>query len=503
MASTTKQETNKLANLLDSLYETANRQIFIKKLDSPLGYILFTLLGIGVAYLVVYSGDWKIAALIIAAPIGLAFAFVCLFNLRFSLFATFFASFFIFQAKRLTSDEIPYGVIVELMMGLTLVAFLLERIKNRDHSWSFATSPITYAYFIYFGYVLFQFFNPNVSSQMGWFQDMRRMIVYILVFMLTMYLFKDRSFLRVFVRFWLIMATTVALYACFQEFYGLLPFEEAWLRADRTRFRLTYVGGQMRKFSYMSGPTDLGIYMGINFVFCLVMAAGTSEKIKRIGYISLSVLFFAAMTFAGARTAYVMVVAGVLMFSLMTINNKTTLFLSVAFALILAVVLFGPFYGNPAINRLRTAFINPTEDASFVVRENNRAFIQPYMQSHPIGGGLGSCGTAGRRYNPGHELAGFPPDSGYMRVGMEMGWIGLLFAMGLFVIVLVVGIHNFYNIQDPKLKAYTGAFVVAVYSLAVAEFAQSAVGQVPLAFFIYPALAILAKIKQFDNQTEA
>ena len=44
--------------------------------------------------------------------------------------------------------------------------------------------------------------------------------------------------------------------------------------------------------------------------------------------------------------------------------------------------------------------------------------------SFPIGGGLGSTGVWGQRFTPGSFLAMFAPDSGLIRVAVELGWVG-------------------------------------------------------------------------------
>ncbi|MCP6423416.1 hypothetical protein NL463_29335, partial [Klebsiella pneumoniae] len=64
----------------------------------------------------------------------------------------------------------------------------------------------------------------------------------------------------------------------------------------------------------------------------------------------------------------------------------------------------------------------------------NQKRIQPYILSHPIGGGLGATGVWGVRFAPYSFLANFPPDSGYVRVAVELGWIGL----GIFCTLMFV-----------------------------------------------------------------
>ena len=50
------------------------------------------------------------------------------------------------------------------------------------------------------------------------------------------------------------------------------------------------------------------------------------------------------------------------------------------------------------------------------VRLENQRIIQPYIHSHPIGGGLGSTGIWGERFTPDSMLSSFAHDSGFVRI---------------------------------------------------------------------------------------
>ncbi|MGL1489090.1 hypothetical protein ACSTJG_25000, partial [Vibrio parahaemolyticus] len=78
---------------------------------------------------------------------------------------------------------------------------------------------------------------------------------------------------------------------------------------------------------------------------------------------------------------------------------------------------------NQNILRFQSAF-RPNNDASYRVRIFNQARIKPYIWSHPIGGGLGSTGEWGKKFAPNSYLANFPPDSGYVRTTVELGYVG-------------------------------------------------------------------------------
>jgi hypothetical protein len=151
------------------------------------------------------------------------------------------------------------------------------------------------------------------------------------------------------------------------------------------------------------------------------------------------------------------------------------------------------------LNRFRSSFIGK-EDASFNVREINRQSIQPYIYSHPIGGGLCTSGETGIRYNPGHELAGFPPDSSYLRKALETGWIGLIFIMVIYFITLKYGIRGYFDSRNSTYKIIFAAIIAHLFAFYIAEFPQEALGQISDMVVYYPLLAIMIRLRQKEKE---
>jgi O-antigen ligase len=152
---------------------------------------------------------------------------------------------------------------------------------------------------------------------------------------------------------------------------------------------------------------------------------------------------------------------------------------------------------NPTIKRFQSAF-NPGADASFNVRAENQKRIKPYILSHPIGGGLGSVGIWGRRFAPNSMLAKFPPDSGYVRVAVEMGWIGLLLFCTLMFVILYTGINHYFLIKNPELKTYCLAMVLAIFIYNIGNYPQQALVQYPSNILFYLASALLNVTLRLD-----
>ena len=166
-------------------------------------------------------------------------------------------------------------------------------------------------------------------------------------------------------------------------------------------------------------------------------------------------------------------------------------------SVLVLVVLIRVPTSNPTLARFQSAF-RPSKDASFEERARNQERIKPYILSHPIGGGLGSVGIWGQRFAPHSYLANFPPDSGYVRVAVEMGWIGLLLYCIFNFVIMYKGIQYFYLIKDPELRTYCLAMILIIYAFDIGNFPQQALVQYPSNILFYLAMALLNVTMRLD-----
>ena len=239
-----------------------------------------------------------------------------------------------------------------LIFGITLI-ILNEAIK-RNTDWSFVSNAISVSFGLYILYILVQILNPNLDSLEGYFATNRRLLSFVAVYFIVSYSFRDINFLRRFVWFWIGFALLSALYGCWQEWFGLFTFERRWLLLVESAYEKIFVGGRYRIFSFHSGPASFGVFMAMTCVFCVAMAAGNSKKINKLIYVIVGAFCTLGLAYSGTRTAYAMVIGGLALFVLMTINKKTTLIIASVVATAFVGLVVGPFYGNPIINRVRS-----------------------------------------------------------------------------------------------------------------------------------------------------
>jgi putative inorganic carbon (hco3(-)) transporter len=187
---------------------------------------------------------------------------------------------------------------------------------------------------------------------------------------------------------------------------------------------------------------------------------------------------------------------GVAFYVLITLKSKKTFFVMLIAGAGAFLLLFGPFYGG-TIKRIRSTFAIE-RDASMGVRDKKRIRLQEYVRSHPFGGGLNTTGVNGLKYSAGHPLAeGWDPDSGYLLIALELGWIGLIFGMAFFFVVILKGIANYFSINDPLLQNINLAYIVPFLSLSVAHFTQDAMFQKPVYLVIIATYALMLTLPTY------
>jgi putative inorganic carbon (hco3(-)) transporter len=458
-------------------------------------FLLLLLLSVGVTYLIVSKG-------ILAGPLTLVAA--CSIFLLVSVLKDYRVGFYFLFAMgmymsyldRLLHIPIPLGIVYDALAAIVFIALFIYDKDKRD--WTLFKNPVTICFIIITAYQLLQFFNPNAVSHVAWLVTLRNNVSFLLYVVCFQMLATVKDLGRLTVT-WMIMATIVALYGMYQEYFGLTDFEWEWMNSAPGRLDLYLIWGKLRKFSMLSDPSAFGLFMAASCLACIVLAMGPFKGTYRILLGVLGLIMFISMSYSGTRTAMAMVAVGIAFFIVMTLQNKKTILAAMALVFVLVVVLVGPFYGG-TVNRIRSTF-NPSDDASMAVRDNKRIRLQEYVLTHPIGGGLATTGQVGKKYSPGHYLsAGWDPDSGYLLTALEMGWIGLIIFQVFFFIVVLRGIKNYFALKDPLLKTLNLAYTVPFLALSVAHFTQDAMFQKPINLIVIVTYAVVVKIPSFEKK---
>ncbi|MBD1386893.1 O-antigen ligase family protein [Mucilaginibacter rigui] len=416
---------------------------------------------------------------------------------KFGIAVLMVVAFFLNYVSEFLPPDTPSGIILDAITYLLIFGFLLKLKYDKD--WSYFKNPISYLVLAWLAYNFFEVINPASPSILAWVYTVRTVGFIMLMYFIFVYQIRSLATIKFLVKLWLVLAFLSAISGFQQENFGLFPFEKAWYYQDPLRLSFLYINGHLRKVAIFPDPVTFSYNMVVAAVLCLCIMFTKIKTYKKV-ILGLSIpFFFLVMLYSGTRGAFVLPPAALAMLAVMNFNKKI-LVVVIGAGIVLGGLIFMPT-SNQFIKRFQTAF-RPSDDASFNVRAENQKRIKPYILSHPIGGGLGSVGIWGRRFAPNSFLAKFPPDSGYVRVAVEMGYIGLILFCTLMFVILKTGINNYYLIKNPELKIYCLAMVLIIFVFNIGNYPQQALVQYPSNILFYLACALLNVTLRLDKQEQ-
>jgi putative inorganic carbon (HCO3(-)) transporter len=457
--------------------------------------ILLLIASVGSGYLI-YQGGVKAGALILSGAVGLPVLYGVIAHPRFGILVLLVAAYLIMWIMRMNLTAFPLGTLMDGLLALLILGLFIKQKYKPD--WTILKGPISTMIIIWIIYNFLEIINPSGGSRLAWVYTIRSVAIVMLTYFIFSYHIRTREFLRLIIKVWLFLSLFAALYGFKQQHFGFFGFEENYLNSDPLIMNLLFIGGVWRKFSIFSDPVAFSYNMVISALLCIGLMFGPLSQKKKIVLASLAAFFLLNMLYSGTRGAYVLFPAAMVLLAILVFNRK--ILAITALGGIAILILISIPTSNPALYRFQSAF-KPSEDASFSVRANNQKMIQPYIQSHPMGGGLGSTGVWGAKFSPGSFLASFPPDSGYVRVAVELGWIGLFIFCTLMFIILRTGINNYFAIEDPELKSYCLAMTLIVFALNIGNYPQEALVQFPTNIYFYLVVAIINVSMRMDRES--
>jgi hypothetical protein len=473
-----------------TLWET----ILLKKFSAPIVIIFLFFTALAVSYLIA-KGGLVLGIVMLCAIIGLPVAYAVVAYPIFGIITLLVVSFFINYVSRFLPDDLPIGLVMDVLTYLLILGFFIRQKKERD--WAFFNNPITYFIAAWIGYNLLEVINPNSPSILAWVFTVRTVGFIMLMYFVFVFHIRSKAALKLILKVWLILVFIGGLAGFQQENFGLFSFENAWLHADPLRFGLLFIAGHLRKWGIFSDPVVYAYNLVAATLICIALILGKIKTGKKVILGLLATFYLTAMLYSGTRASYVMIPAGLVMLTILKFNKKL-LAGAIVVGLMLVFLIIVPT-SNATLARFQSAFM-PSKDASFNVRAENQARIRPYILSHPIGGGLGSVGIWGQRFAPNSFLAKFPPDSGYVRVAVEMGYVGLLLFCTFNFIVLYKAVHYYYLIKDPELKTYCLAMILFIFAFDIGNYAQQAIVQYPSNILFYLSMALVNVAMRLDLQ---
>lgn len=468
---------------------------FIEKLYNPIG-IGFLVLFAAIIAIGTFKFGVLFGALLLGLLIGLPAIYAIVAYPKFGILVLLILAYLLFYMGRLGVPG-PLGTVIDLVQLLLIIGTLLSLRRNRN--WEILKGPISTMILIWIAYNLIQIGNPSAVSRLAWVFTVRSVAIVMLSYFVFVYNIRSLKYVKIIFKVWLVLSIYAALYAAKQEYIGFSAGEEEYLHSDPEIAGLLFIAGHWRKFSIFSDPVSFAYNITMASIFCIALISGKQPLIRKLILTGLAMLFFISSLYSGTRGANVLIPVALILFAILNYNKKVLIFSCIA-AVFMAFLINVPT-GDPNLLRFQTAFA-PNDDPSYKLRKFNQKRIQPYILSHPIGFGLGATGGWGKRFGDGSVVSQFQPDSGYIRVAVELGPVGLIIFCTLMFTIMRMGINNFYQIKDPEIKNYSLAILMVIFAYNIANFPQEALVQFPSNVYFSLDIALLTVLRRLDDEKQ-
>ena len=142
-------------------------------------------------------------------------------------------------------------------------------------------------------------------------------------------------------------------------------------------------------------------------------------------------------------------------------------------------------------------------NASLNTRVVNRERLTVYLEGKPFGGGLGTTGSWGNRFSPGTWLADFEPDGLYTRIRAETGIIGRNIYVGIWLVILGLGVRLVLRAKESKNKVIAMAFIAGYAGILMANYGNAVMSQFPVSTTTFFSLFFVFALLEEKDQAEA
>jgi len=466
------------------------------RVNQPLVIFLLLVSSIGAAYFIAQSGFVAVAGLLVL-PFAVFFLIKTFENPLWAFFAVYISNFIAIGLQRYIFNA-PFGLLVDAFLALTYIAIFFKFFYTK-FDWSVLKNGVVYAALIWYGYTIFELFNPAVLNRTAWIYFMRGVSLYMLATVILVFLLFDKyKYLMYFIFIWFGFEILGSLKAMWQLYVGLDPYEQFWLD---TVGRSTHVlFGELRAFSFFSDAGQFGASQAHTAMVASIFILTTKNPKLRAFFIITAFFGFYGMFISGTRGIWgVLGGAGVFF---LAVNRNIKLFLVGAVVAAAVFVFFRYTYIGQSyyfIRRMRTAF--DPNDASLIMRLQNRAKLRPYLAQHPFGGGIGMAGTKAKRWTPNSFLANTATDSWYVEIWAEQGVVGLILHLSLIGYILIKGSYIImHRIRDPELRGKMIGLISGIFGIMVSSYGNGVFGQMPTGIIMYTSMAFIFMAPKIDEE---
>lgn len=465
-----------------------------EKMSTIVGWILITaIVGVG-AILFKMLGILAGFALL-GLPIGAVVLAVLWNKPKYGVWGTIIMSFVSAGITRYIAG--PWGLTIDILLALSWLSVILN--KNIKINWKFAKNDLVKATLIWFGFLVLEIINPAGNGIVAWFYAMRGIGFYqALTVPLIFLLFREEKDLLTFLNFIIGFSLLGTIWGFKQQIFGVDAAEHHWLYAEN-HHEEHVLHGVLRVFSYYSDAGAFGSSQAMMALICGILFLGPFKTAKRVKYLVLAVVFLLGFAISGTRGALAVPLGGGIAY-LILIKNFKILIAGFSGMVIVFVILKYTFMfqGVEQVRRMRTA-LDPN-NKSLSVRHDNQKIFARYIADKPFGGGIGTAGFWGARFNPNSLMANTATDSWFTKIWAETGLVGFTLHLMIVGFILGKGAHKIMNMRLEKNRTYASALYAMFAGALLASYGNQVLIQMPTGILLNFALPFIFLIAERDRK---
>lgn len=468
----------------------------------PKALLHFVLIGglIGIAYAVI-TQKLVLAAVIVLAPIITTVTVYGFQNPYFVylLYATY--AFFFTTISR-------YTRIIKLSVGLDIILvylaislFIVFYLKKKDFKIKNAINLFTISYLVWIAFILLQLTNPYIGEK-GITHGFRIIILETFaLYCLASIVSNTSKVLKnglILIGIFTIFAFSKLLY---QRYVGFDSAEKYWLYVEEAA-RTHVLSSGIRYFSYFTDAGNFGTVMASIAIVYAIIGVNTRRRKLAVFYLTIAVMGFTGMMLSGTRGALIIPLAGLALYCLICKSFKIFAISAIIGLSLFAFLAFTQIgNSNSFVRRARTA-VTPSEDASYNVRIENRKEMAQYLKNYPYGVGIANdIPKLWLQQDNTYKEGTLPPDSFFVGTWIEMGILGLILQVSIYILVLAGCCYIvMFKVRDRYLRQQLAAFTSAVFGILLSGYVGYAPGMPPTNFIIVAMIAFVMNGPCIDKQ---
>ncbi|WP_428657800.1 O-antigen ligase family protein [Runella sp.] len=438
------------------------------------------------------------AAAAFALPIGCAILYGIFYEPRFGFLLFIQCNFLVSFFARFLEVEVPFGTFIDISLILTMLSML---VNAKKYDWSKINHPTFYLVLIWIVYTILEYFNPEAPYKPAWLYNFRKFSLYwILITCIVLILPFKKSDIKIMIRTWLVWSFLGVLWGFKQQYIGLTVKEQLWLNAGADKTHVLF--GVLRVFSFYTDASQFGAEMAATTLVCMIWFFEDKNWLYKAGYLFLALVYFWAFAISGTRSALFVLIAGGAFYLILRKDFKKMVIAAIAATPVFIVLMFTNIgNGNYQVYRIRTA-LRPMEDASFVLRLQNKEKLQRLLDNYPFGAGLGTSEAVGQRFSPYHWASQIAPDSWYVILWIETGRVGMMLYVMILIAIIGFATLKVWKIRDPWLEKIMIAMLAEVGGIAVMSYSNPVLGQFPTSGILYVSMIMITTCERWDTPIE-